>query len=40
MHNIRLIQRRFPEHKDIIIPIMVTFFGSALLVGIGLMWLF
>lgn len=40
MHNIRFIQRRFPQHKESIVPILVAFFGSALLVGIGLVWLF
>lgn len=40
MHNLRLIRRRFPEHKETIIPLMFVFFGSAFMVGLGLAWFF
>jgi len=39
MHIVKLIERRFPERKSKIIPIMIFLSGSLLLLGLGLMFI-
>lgn len=39
MHIVRLIERRFPERKAKIVPVMAFVSISLLLLGLGLMFL-
>ncbi len=39
MHIVKLIERRFPERKGKIVPVMVFLSISLLLLGIGLMFI-
>ncbi len=38
MHNLKLIQRRFPNQAGTIIGILVTLSASALAIGVGLLF--
>lgn len=39
MHIVKLIERRFPERKAKIVPIMLFISVSLLLLGLGLMFI-
>jgi hypothetical protein len=39
MHIVKMIERRFPERKGKIIPLMVFLSISLLLLGLGLMFI-
>jgi uncharacterized membrane protein YqjE len=39
MHIVKLIERRFPERKARVVPLMVFLSISLLLLGIGLMFI-
>jgi len=39
MHIVKLIERRFPKHKDSIIAVLMLLSISLLLLGVGLIFL-